>query len=175
MEEDFKSTNQNLKEVIKDTQMLIRNTMLNHKKTSKRLHTTIKKDKKTVDLYKEKIAKLSLEKEKLELKVTARLEADKSDGNNIKSLTHQILKELEEKKQLEEKIIEIKEDYSLIKGEMGGLNATERVKEKYEKHIRILENRLDKANQKFNEAIEKDKVLRDEIDQLRKERFFFEK
>ena len=92
MEEDFKSTNQNLKEVIKDTQMLIRNTMLNHKKTSKRLHTTIKKDKKTVDLYKEKIAKLSLEKEKLELKVTARLEADKSDGNNIKSLTHQILK-----------------------------------------------------------------------------------
>ena len=41
--------------------------------------------------------------------------------------------------------------------------------------IKILENRLDKANQKFNEAIEKDKVLREEIDQLRKERFFFEK
>lgn len=177
MEEgEYKNANDNsLKEVIKDTQMLIRNTMLNHKKTSKRLHTTIKKDKKTIDLYKEKIAKLSIEKEKLELKVTAKLEADKSDGNSIKSLTQQILKELEEKKQLEEKILEIKEDYTLIKGEMGGLNATKNVKEKYEKHIRILENRLDKANQKFNETIEKDKVLRDDIDQLRKERFFFEK
>ena len=90
-------------------------------------------------------------------------------------LTHQILRELEEKKQLEEKIQEIKEDHCLIKGEMGGLNATKYVKEKYEKHIKILENRLDKANQKFNEAIEKDKILREEIDQLRKERFFFEK
>lgn len=164
-----------LKEVIKDTQMLIRNTMLNHKKTSKRLHTTIKKDKKTIDLYKEKISKLSSEKEKLESKVTNKLEIDKSEGNNIKLLTQQILKELEEKKQLDEKILEIKEDYCLIKGEMGGLNATKHVQDKYEKHIKILENRLDKANQKFNEAIEKDKTLREEIDQLRKERFFFEK
>ena len=69
----------------------------------------------------------------------------------------------------------MKEDYNLIKGEMGGLNATKRLQGKYERHIRILENRLDKANQKFNETIEKDKVLREEIDQLRKERFFFEK
>jgi len=166
---------ENLKETIKDTQMLTRNTMLNHKKTSKRLHTVIKKDKKTIDLYKDKIAKLSSEKEKLEQKVTSKLESDKSEGNNIKQLTQQILKELEEKKQLDEKILEIKEDYCLIKSEMGGLNATKNVQDKYEKHIRILENRLDKANQKFNEAIEKDKVLREEIDQLRKERFFFEK
>lgn len=169
------SRDENLKEVIKDTQMLIRNTMLNHKKTAKRLHTNIKKDKKTIDLYKEKIAKLSSEKEKLELKVSNKLDLDKSEGNSIKSLTQQILKELEEKKQLDEKILEIKEDFCLIKGEMGGLNATRQVQDKYEKHIRILENRLDKANQKFNEAIEKDKILREEIDQLRKERFFFEK
>jgi len=58
---------------------------------------------------------------------------------------------------------------------MGGLNATKHVQEKYEKHIKILENRLDKANQKFNEAIEFDKNLREEIDKLRKERFIFEK
>lgn len=57
---------------------------------------------------------------------------------------------------------------------MGGLNATQALKERYEKHIRILENRLDKANQKFNDAIEYDKNLRNEIDKLRKERFFFE-
>ena len=175
MEGDKKDYEDNIKEVTKDAQMLIRNTMLNHKKTSKRLHTTIKKDKKTIDLYKEKISKLSSEKEKLEIKVTSKMESDKSEGNNIKMLTQQILKELEEKKQLDEKVLEIKEDYCLIKGEMGGLNATKQVKDKYEKHIRILENRLDKANQKFNEAIEEDKILREEIDQLRKERFFFEK
>jgi hypothetical protein len=57
---------------------------------------------------------------------------------------------------------------------MGGLNATSNLQERYEKHIKILENRLDKANQKFNESIEYDKTLRDEIDKLRKERFFFE-
>lgn len=57
---------------------------------------------------------------------------------------------------------------------MGGLNATKQVQERYEKHIKILENRLDKANQKFNDSIEHDKNLRDEIDKLRKERFFFE-
>lgn len=57
---------------------------------------------------------------------------------------------------------------------MGGLNATQQLQERYEKHIRILENRLDKANQKFNESIEYDKKLRSEIDKLRKERFFFE-
>jgi hypothetical protein len=58
---------------------------------------------------------------------------------------------------------------------MGGLNASKQVEESYEKHIKILENRLDKANQKFNEAIEYDKKLREEIDKLRKERFIFEK
>jgi len=57
---------------------------------------------------------------------------------------------------------------------MGGLNATIQLQERYEKHIKILENRLDKANQKFNESIEHDKNLREEIDKLRKERFFFE-
>lgn len=174
-EGEFKPSNEKMKEIIKDTQMLIRNTMVNHKKTSKRLHTKIKKDKKIIDLYKDKISKLSFEKEKLEQKVTSKLESDKSESNNIKLLSHHIIRELEEKKQLEEKIQEIKEDYCLIKGEMGGLNASKFVKEKYEKHIKILENRLDKANQKFNDAIEKDKILREEIDQLRKERFFFEK
>ena len=57
---------------------------------------------------------------------------------------------------------------------MGGLNATQQQQELYEKHIRILESRLDKANQKFNDSIEYDKKLRAEIDKLRKERFFFE-
>ena len=62
----------------------------------------------------------------------------------------------------------------IVKNNMGGLNATQQVQDRYEKHIKILENRLDKANQKFNDSIEHDKILREEIDKLRKERFFFE-
>jgi hypothetical protein len=78
------------------------------------------------------------------------------------------------KKSFDDKIADIQNEFLVIKNEMGGLNATQALKERYEKHIRILENRLDKANQKFNDAIEYDKNLRNEIDKLRKERFFFE-
>ena len=81
---------------------------------------------------------------------------------------------MEEKKGFDDKIADIQNEFLVIKNEMGGLNATQALKERYEKHIRILENRLDKANQKFNDAIEYDKNLRNEIDKLRKERFFFE-
>ena len=41
--------------------------------------------------------------------------------------------------------------------------------------IKILENRLDKANQKFNEAIALNKNLRQQIDSLRRERVIFDK
>jgi hypothetical protein len=43
--DEIKETPENLKETIRDTQMLIRNTMIHHKKVSKRLHGQIKKDK----------------------------------------------------------------------------------------------------------------------------------
>lgn len=36
---------ENYKDIIKDTQMLIKNSMLHHKKFSKQLHGQIKKDK----------------------------------------------------------------------------------------------------------------------------------
>lgn len=101
---------------------------------------------------------------------------DDTQPNNyeINQIKHLIMKEISEKTELEEKIREIKDDLLQLKQEMGGLNATQHQQERYEKHIKILENRLDKANQKFNESIEYDKKLREEIDRLRKERFFFE-
>ena len=57
---------ENIKNTIQDTQMLIRNHMQHHKKISKQLHSQIKKEKKTIDLLQEKIAKLMVEKQKLE-------------------------------------------------------------------------------------------------------------
>merc|ERR1712084_17207 len=43
-----------------------------------------------------------------------------------------------------------------------------------QKQIRILENLLDKGLQKFNEAIEANRTLREQIDTLRRERVVFE-
>ena len=165
---------ENIKNTIQDTQMLIRNHMQQHKKISKQLHGQIKKDKKTIELFKEKIAKLILEKKKLEEKQHLKGDIDQSDTPQIQELKIAIKTELEEKKSFDDKIADIQNEFLVIKNEMGGLNATQALKERYEKHIRILENRLDKANQKFNDAIEYDKNLRNEIDKLRKERFFFE-
>ena len=42
------------------------------------------------------------------------------------------------------------------------------------KEIKALENRLDKANQKFNSTVAYNKEMRDEIDTLRRERLVFE-
>ena len=165
---------ENIKNTIQDTQMLIRNHMQQHKKISKQLHGQIKKDKKTIELFKEKIAKLILEKKKLEEKQHLKGDLDQTDTPQIQDLKIQIKNEIEEKKSFDDKIADIQNEFLVIKNEMGGLNATQALKERYEKHIRILENRLDKANQKFNDAIEYDKNLRNEIDKLRKERFFFE-
>lgn len=44
----------------------------------------------------------------------------------------------------------------------------------YQKQIKILENRLEKANSKFNESIAQNKVMREDIDNLRKEKVIFE-
>lgn len=57
---------------------------------------------------------------------------------------------------------------------MGGVNAPRENYLMIQKQIRILENRLDKSLVKFNEAISHNKALRDQIDDLRRERVVFE-
>ena len=57
---------------------------------------------------------------------------------------------------------------------MGGVNASKENNHMIQKQIRILENRLEKALVKFNEAIAHNKTLRDEIDDLRRERVVYE-
>lgn len=57
---------------------------------------------------------------------------------------------------------------------MGGVNASKDNHFMIQKQIRILENRLDKSLIKFNEAISHNKSLRDQIDDLRRERVVFE-
>jgi len=57
---------------------------------------------------------------------------------------------------------------------MGGVNAARENQAMIQKQIRILENRLDKALVKFNEALAHNKKLRDTIDDLRRERVVFD-
>lgn len=61
------------------------------------------------------------------------------------------------------------------KGAIGGVNAGLENQNSLVKQIKILENRLDKANQKFNEATSVNKSLRQQIDSLRRERVIFDK
>merc|ERR1719386_152079 len=56
----------------------------------------------------------------------------------------------------------------------GGVDASKMNVESTQKQIRILENRLDKARQKFNEAIAANRSLREQIDTLRRERVVFD-
>merc|ERR1712178_172478 len=56
----------------------------------------------------------------------------------------------------------------------GGAKAALENAKAVQKQIRILENRLDKALQKFNEAIEANRALREQIDTLRRERVVFD-
>ncbi|KAF1330693.1 hypothetical protein FI667_g4893, partial [Globisporangium splendens] len=60
------------------------------------------------------------------------------------------------------------------KKHMDGVNAAKENQQMVSKQIRILENRLDKSLIKFNEAIAQNKILREEIDNLRRERVVFD-
>merc|ERR1712048_612810 len=56
----------------------------------------------------------------------------------------------------------------------GGINANRETSMQIKKNIRMLENRLDKALVKYNEALGHNKKLRTQIDNLRRERVVFD-
>lgn len=57
---------------------------------------------------------------------------------------------------------------------MGGINAAKENNQQVSKQVKVLENRLDKALIKFNEALSANRALREEIDNLRRERVVFD-
>lgn len=75
---------------------------------------------------------------------------------------------------MEEQIQIMKQKVLAQRKAMGGVNASKDNHHMIQKQIRILENRLEKALVKFNEAIAHNKDLRHEIDDLRRERVVFE-
>ena len=75
---------------------------------------------------------------------------------------------------MEEQISIMKQRILHQRRSMGGVNASKENQYMIEKQIRILENRLEKALVKFNEALNENKHLRNKIDDLRRERVVFE-
>lgn len=59
-------------------------------------------------------------------------------------------------------------------GTLGGVNAARETNESVLKQIKVLESRLDKALQKFNDTVATNKDLRYQIDYLRRERAVFD-
>jgi len=76
--------------------------------------------------------------------------------------------------ELEKQIKKTQSTILLQRKEMGGINASRETNQQVQKQIRILENRLDKALVKFNEALAHNKQLRETIDNLRRERVVFD-
>jgi len=73
-----------------------------------------------------------------------------------------------------EQIALMKEKILHQKKLMGGVNAPRENQMMIQKQIRILENRLERALVKFNESIANNKTLREDIDNLRRERVVFD-
>jgi chromosome segregation ATPase len=104
----------------------------------------------------EKINKLTEQKEQLLMK----LDGETSNNQNLNDADADTRK----------RIFAVREDMALH----GGVKAALENAKAVQKQIRVLENRLDKALQKFNEAIEANRALREQIDTLRRERVVFD-
>ena len=68
----------------------------------------------------------------------------------------------------------VREGILMERREMGGNNAPQEQNQAIAKQIKVLEHRLHRALVKFNEAIAANKDLREEIDNLRRERVVFD-
>ena len=75
---------------------------------------------------------------------------------------------------LDAKISQCKKEMTAQRQKMGGVNAGKENHDMLVKQIKLMEKKLDKALQKFNEALAQNKTLRGYIDSLHKERVVFD-
>lgn len=97
-----------------------------------------------------------------------------SEDEEIKHCKIKIAEEEQKHADLDSKINTLRQMILSEKQNLGGINATRDDYMHVQKQIRILENRLDKANQKFNDAMSHNNKLKAQIDSLRRERVIFE-
>mmetsp|Transcript_25602 Transcript_25602/g.36081 ORF Transcript_25602/g.36081 Transcript_25602/m.36081 type:complete len:510 (+) Transcript_25602:33-1562(+) len=140
----------------------------------------------TIRMQRQQIDKLKKDNERL--KEDLALETRQAKQANNQSASAQIAKlqdqadlyarKIEQEKvrieQLDDKIKNMEKQVLKQRKDMGGVNASQENSMHVQKKIKILENRLDKALVKFNEALAHNKQLRETIDNLRRERVVFD-
>lgn len=131
------------------------------------------------------ISRIQQENEILKTDLTHESRAKKSStqggAKEIQRLREQgkiYVKKIEtERKRIEEIDKEILKYQELIveqKRRLGGVNAATVNSQLIQRQIKVLENRLDKSLLKFNETLAQNKVLRQKIDDYRRERVIFD-
>jgi len=132
------------------------------------------------------IKKLDAEKQELlkDLQLSDSTTNVSKDDNNIEKLNNlceerddyekKIQEEKDRHKELDSKIYGTEKEVKKQHKNMGGVHASAAHTKQTMKNIHVLENRLDKANKKFNQLLTKNADLREEIDSLRVEKARFD-
>jgi len=92
----------------------------------------------------------------------------------IDAVTRQIEAEKARCEEIDGRIRAVREGVMAERREMGGNNAPQEQNQAIHKQTKVLEHRLHRSLVKFNEAIAANKELREEIDNLRRERVVFD-
>ena len=94
--------------------------------------------------------------------------------DTIDAITRQVEAEKRRGEEIDNRTRIVREGILMERREMGGNNAPQEQNQAIAKQIKVLEHRLHRALVKFNEAIAANKDLREEIDNLRRERVVFD-
>jgi chromosome segregation ATPase len=100
---------------------------------------------------------------------TSRFSADMPEN-----LKQRIEEEKRKSEKLDQEILRYQNELLELRKNMGGVNSEAEKQKKLNKEIKNLENRLDKAMQKYNQTISQNKQLRLEINKLRKDKNIYE-
>ena len=143
------------------------------------VQNVVRKQKSQIDKLKRENGQL---KQELQLQSRAGIGPDGSVGSTrvtrLQDATDAITRSIEtEKKRTDEidmRTRTLREGILQERRDMGGNNAPQEQNQAIGKQIKVLEHRLHRALVKFNEAIAANKELREEIDNLRRERVVFD-
>ena len=86
----------------------------------------------------------------------------------------QIVLEMRKTKMLDQQLGDITSTLTQTRSTMGGIFSAKEQFTAVQKRIKLLENRLEKAYVKYNQSITHNKQLREQINNLRRERIMFE-
>lgn len=151
----------------------------NRKAYAEESHQVLRKQQATID-------KLRRDNDALKTEIAMHMRSTLKPANNfqqsmIEELHDQMdkySKQIETEKNaiavMDDAIAVLREKILKERKSMGGVNAARDNQLMIQKQIRILENRLDKALVKFNQSLAHNRKLREQIDDLRRERVVFD-